>query len=291
MYQKFKNKYKTNYSRVSNNNSKKYQKSKDKSNTNYFNNAINNNDHKTKDELEKNLIEIQVEEKASQRKNNIHCNSGILSSKIITECKSNLVKPIINIGLFPIRIPIIITEAVVHINIENTIKLPRPATYIKDIRRKVLINKCTLIPEIKKLFLSGTVKKSIEYSEAVCSNNNIIDGQIKNITVNTPFDCTTEIEYVVNPVVAIKNYENNTKVYKNKDDEQTFTESYSEPEKIYCQPVHVSFEELNMQIDRNTTIDFNKTYTFKTIKQKMFMHLTIRLIQNQNIYVLSQPNK
>ncbi|WP_123052826.1 hypothetical protein [Clostridium sp. JN-1] len=253
-----------------------YQKSKD--------------NNETENELKKDIIEIQVEKNTSQGESNIQCNSKILSSKMITECNSNLAKPVINTGLFPVRVPIIIAQPIVNINIENTIELPRPAIYIKSINRRVLIDKCSLIPEIRKVFLSGTIKKNIEYSEAVCSNNNIIEGDIKNITVNTLFDSVTEIEYIVNPVDINKNYENNIKVYKNNDDEQVFTESYSEVEKIYCQLIHVSFEELNLKSNRDTPIDFNEIYTFKTIKQKMAVHLTIRLIQNQNVYVLSQSN-
>lgn len=241
-----------------------------------------------KDDKDKEILEVQVDQDTSKSKDDIPQKSTEISFKKIMECKSSLVNPEINIGLFPVKIPVIITELLVHIDIESKINLPKPASYIKSIKRKVFIKECNLISNINKLFLNGVVKKSIEYSEAMDGSASSMEGQIKNIIVEIPFNCVTEIKYIIDPVVPKKNYKNGIKVYSIQSGEQTFYESYSESDKIFCEVIHASFEEVNIEKNKGSYTHLDKKDIFRTINQKMFMHLNIRLIQNQNIYVASR---
>lgn len=206
---------------------------------------------------------------------------------ISKSCKSDPIIPIPNSGTFYIRVPVIIAEPLIHINIESIINLPKPAIYIKCIKRKIFIESCNLIPEINKMFINGSVKKVIEYSETMSSNNNIIEGQMKNITLDTPFNCTTDIKYITPPKAINKNYKNNVKAYSKKNDEQTFTESYNEIEKIYGQIISVDFNELNIKEDKFKPFNLDTIYTFKTIRQILSINLAIRFLQNQTIKISS----
>lgn len=213
------------------------------------------------------------------------CEKETLETKMITECSSEPVKQILNTGFFYAKIPVILSEALIHIDIENEINLPKPSIGIKSIKRRAVIRRYDLILEAKKLFIDGTVIKSIDYSEAVFNSSSEMKGQIKNITVAIPFECVTKVEYTNNPLALNKKSE--TRLYTNKDDENIYTESYNEEERIYCELIRASFEEINIINDKNN-IKSGKMHIFEKVSQKMSMHLTIRLYQNQNVSILSQ---
>jgi hypothetical protein len=240
-------------------------------------------------ELHKERLKVNVKMKTDETKTD-DLKSNMCSSKMIVECNSNMVKPFVNNGLFPVRLPVIISEPSVRINIENTVSFSKPVAYIKSIRRTVFITQCSLIPDMGKLFLSGIVKKSIEYSESIIDNTDLVDGQIRNIVIKVPFDCVTKIKYIVNPLMCEKNYKNKSTLVNNQNCEQIFYESYNEPSKISCDLIHASFEEINIKDIESTYNNFNGKTFFKTINQKMVMILIIRLTQNQNVYVASRIN-
>ncbi|AZV56841.1 MULTISPECIES: hypothetical protein [unclassified Clostridium] len=235
-------------------------------------------------ELHKETLKVNVKMKTDEIKSNM-CNS-----KMIVECNSNMVKPFVNNGLFPVRLPVIISQPSVRINIENTVSFSKPVAYIKSIRRTVFITQCSLITNVRKLFLSGIVKKSIEYSELVADNTNLSNGQIRNIVIKVPFHCVTKIKYIVNPLMCEKNYKNKSTLANAQNCEQIFYESYNEPSKISCDLIHASFEEINIKDIQSTYNKFNGKTFFEIINQKMVMTLIIRLTQNQNVYVASRIN-
>lgn len=209
----------------------------------------------------------------------------IFETKVFNECKSELIKIIGKTGFFYVNVPVILSEQVIYINLENTIKLYKPATAIKSIKRKVVINKYNVIPEAKRLFLSGEVIKSIEYSEEICSSIETVQGHVKNVTVEIPFDCVTKVGFIAEPKVSSN--EHNGKIYKNEEGEEIYTDFYNDTERIYCQLVHVSFEEINIKEDEQTHSELYNIKTFSKIVQKMSMNLTIRLIQNQVVNILN----
>ncbi|ADK14944.1 MULTISPECIES: hypothetical protein [Clostridium] len=239
-------------------------------------------------ELHKEKLKVNVKMKTDETKST-DLKSNMCKSKMIVECNSNIVKPFVNNGLFPVRLPVIISESAIRINIENTVSFSKPVAYIKSIRRTAFITQCSLIPDMGKLFLSGIVKKSIEYSESMVDNTDL-NGQIKNIVIKVPFDCVTKIKYIVNPLMFEKNYKNKSALANAQNCEQIFYESYNEPSKISCDLIHASFEEINIKDIQSTYNNFNGKTFFKTISQKMAMILTIRLTQNQNVYVASRIN-
>lgn len=281
---KFKNKKYLPYSNVVKNQHNKYCVKTKQEDTCENKSKVNKNS-----ELHKETLKVNVEMKNDEIKSD-DLKSNMCNSKMIAECNSNMIKPFVNNGLFPVRLPVIISEPSVRINIENTVSFSKPVAYIKSIRRTVLITQCNLIPNIGKLFLSGIVKKSIEYSEAMIDNTDLVDGQIRNIVIKVPFDCVTKIKYIVNPLLCEKNYKNKSTLANVQNCEQIFYESYNEPSKISCELIRASFEEINIKDIESTCNNFNRKTFFKTIKQKMTMVLIIRLTQNQNVYVASRIN-
>ncbi|PJI10361.1 hypothetical protein CUB90_12805 [Clostridium sp. CT7] len=200
----------------------------------------------------------------------------------LMECESDLVKFKIRDGFIPVRMPVIITEVTVNINIENVVDLEEPILCIDSVSKEVKLGNCKLIPETNMLFLNGTVIKSIQYCEQR-SNSNLFDGKVKNIIVNVPFRCVTKVKYIVKPVF----YGSNKSLrIINVNDERTFIDSYREEEKICCELMHVKFEELNEKGQKIKSSQNHKMEAPKRLRQSMVMHVTIRLIQNQTLFIL-----
>ncbi|WP_287823304.1 hypothetical protein [Clostridium sp.] len=203
--------------------------------------------------------------------------SKVLNSKVLSE---------IDPSLIPIKAPVIISVAKVYINVENKVELSSYATAIKHINRKVSLKKYTLIPKAKKLFLSGSIRKSIEYSEPTSKNNSTIEGGIKNITIFVPFKCVTDVTYIVDPDVQEKSSVNFVTLSKTGTKEETLSEAYNEVAPVYCEIVSIDFKELNIKEDiKPYAYKVPDIYTFKTLTQKMVMYLTVRLIQDQRIFI------
>ncbi len=207
--------------------------------------------------------------------NNNTCNN--VSSKIIANCESESLKPNINLGFFIVRVPIVISETIVHIELENNITFSKPAKSIKAIHHNIYLTECTLLPQIKKLFLSGYIKKSIEYNECTNIDNSHCTNNLKSMFISVPFNIVTEIEYTSLPeVFEIKNDKIITKA-----EETIFSETIGEVSKINCNLVQANFEEVNI-LDENENIEY-----FKKVTQKMSVKLTIRLTQEQNFNISS----
>lgn len=231
----------------------------------------------------------KIKEKShiSKKEPNAPVNIGpkILNSKVLSECKNHFDNSEIGEDIISIKTPVIIAGVKVDIATENKVKLNSSALNIKDINRRVLITECTLIPKAKKFFFSGTIRKSIKYSALTSRNSNSTSGRIKNITVYIPFSCVTEVDYIVPPEIDEKDSMSLITIPKAEVKEQTFREGYSEADKIYCELVNADFKELNIKDFKPYTVNHENINVFKTITQKMVMTLTIRLIQNQRIFI------
>ncbi|URZ03249.1 hypothetical protein [Clostridium felsineum] len=231
--------------------------------------------HEVEKESIKKIIKKEKEEELKEERLGDDKEENV-SAKMLKECKSDLVKFSIKAGFIPVRMPVIITEVVVNTDIENVIKLEGPIINIDSVKRRIKLQDCRLIAEANKLFLSGIVIKSIQYSRRKLGGNASISGEVRNITINIPFKCVTRVKYIVKPIISDRN--RNLKIVdRNKD--TTLMESYREEEKVYCELVSAKFQELNIA-------EKDGVEKFKRIKQKMVMHLTLRLVQNQTLFVL-----
>ncbi|AJA49016.1 hypothetical protein CPAST_c29500 [Clostridium pasteurianum DSM 525 = ATCC 6013] len=189
-------------------------------------------------------------------------------------------------SLIPIKVPIIISSTKVYINVENKVTLDSYATAIKHITRKVFLKKYILISKSKKLFLRGSIRKSITYSEPIYKNGDKIEGKIKNKTIYVPFNCVTDVDYIVNPEIQKRSLSTLVTISKSGTKKKILSESYNEVAPIYCEIVDANFKELNIKEDIEPYINNSPNiHIFKTITQQTTICLTIRLIQNQEIFI------
>lgn len=213
-----------------------------------------------------------------------YCRFKLNNSKMSTECTSEIVMNKKRQGCIAVKLPVVITEIAININIQNTIKFTRNVFNLISIKRKVILGQCKLIAETNKLFLNGIVIKSIEYSEETLHSSSNSNGRVKNLTINIPFQCVTRTPYINDPQMC-GNKKEETKVFKMVNGEQTFADGYEESDEIYCELLKVNFNELNINDCNDSVVKVRHTHTFRKLKQKMVMKLTVRVLQNQMIFI------
>ncbi|MFL0252677.1 hypothetical protein ACJDT4_19875 [Clostridium neuense] len=183
-----------------------------------------------------------------------------------------------------VRLPVVIAETTININLENTINFTRDVISIIDIRRKAIIKRCKLISQINRLFLDGVVVKSIEYSEETKHNSSRLEGKAKNLTIKIPFECAVGIEYIHAPITCEEFYEGD-KIIRMSENEKSFVDRQQEIDDIYCELVSTEFKELNVKDKIKLINEAKKMSTFKQIKQSMSMDIKVRLLQKQIIFI------
>lgn len=209
--------------------------------------------------------------------------------EVDVENESQLMKPKVATDknkseLIAVRLPVVIAETTININLENTIDFTKDVISIIDIRRKAIVKRCKLISQINRLFLDGVVIKSIEYSEETKHNSLRLEGKAKNLTIKIPFQCAAGIEYVYSPVTCEDFYEEN-KIIRMSENEKSFVDRQQEMDDIYCELVSTEFKELNVKDKIKLINAAKKISTFRQIKQSMSMDLTVRLLQKQMIFI------
>ena len=239
------------------------------------------------------------------------CEANV-TSKVLSFCPSTSQIPETTLGPVIIKVPVVLSEFQVTISTISSIKLEDPTLEIKQIKKNVYLTECELIPnsggdnpDIGVLFISGFVRKNIEYISKECSDKNILCGKIKHITVKVPFSCTTKVTFITRPIFisntsqdeveifqdTIKTYapcEENILSHSTCVQSFRFTEVFNE--KTFYELVKVEIVESDtlenpLKVDCSTAID----QEFQNLTEKVVMNLTIKLLQNQQVSIISAP--
>ncbi len=234
------------------------------------------------------------------------CKSGIIKSKTLTECSNEQLTPTGINGPLVGKIPVVLAEPVVQIDVESIIELEDPTFEIKRIKKNLFITQCKVINvglNTGKLFLSGYVRKNIEYATAECigRKRRSISGDIKHTTVNVPFQCVTKINYVNPPHLCSVQETQETASFidtKDGDDycsqkiigrspcEQSFQHYECFNEKIYCELEDVRIYEDDIQKNpKEMGCKFPHEYTFDSIIEKMVILVRLKLLQKQQVSI------
>jgi len=241
------------------------------------------------------------------------CKSGVIESETLTECSNELLTPKGNNGPFVGKVPVVLAEPVIQIDVESVIQLDEPALEIKRIKKNLFITQCKVIetgydfdcdlksPRKGKLFLSGYVRKNIEYATVDCTNEykDGISGKIKHTTVKVPFKCVSDIKFDVPPVIhatgetkQIALFNDNIKGYDycgqeiigSDPCEVSFIHKEFFNEKIFCELEEVKIFEDDILKDK---IDCGSkdTFTFDKIIEKMVIFVRLKLLQKQQVNI------
>lgn len=203
------------------------------------------------------------------------------------------------------KIPVVLAELTVQINVDSTITLPEPAFEIKQIKKRLKLVQCLLAQPTNKLFLKGFVRKNIDYSTRCGSNKQGFCGDIRHCTVDIPFTCVTPVAFnVAEPAPLLSNTSEEFEFlrtgklgpeFPEKDVlesgdftefNQVSTEFFNELP--FCEIVNVTITEYDEFIDRKhlfgEEIPFEE-FKFKAIEEKMVIDLTLKVLQKRQVAI------
>jgi hypothetical protein len=217
------------------------------------------------------------------------CKGRVLESCTLNECTNT------SLPKYPqYKVPVVISEFTVQIDTESKIRLCEPAIEIKRIKKNVFLTQCRLIGNTKKVFISGFVRKNIEYATMDCCKNSAICGDIKHTTVHVPFQCVTELknmrapQHKNNPASLEMSYWDEKNMGRSMKETDMHSEEFFN-EKVYCELVHASIHEADI-VEESEKLDcLPVEHVFQNFIEKEVICLTIKLLQNQQIYKEQPP--
>lgn len=238
----------------------------------------------------------KINQASSIKQNNCECSNDkeeckgeVIDSYTINECISTSSEK------FPhYKVPVIISEFKAQIDLESRIKLCEPAIEIKRIKKNVFLTQCRLVAGTRKVFISGYVRKNIEYATMNCYNNSAICGDIKHTTVHVPFKCVTEIMKMREPEIhpnepsKMLNYYDGNNMGSSMKEIDMFSEEIFN-EKVYCELVSAKIYEADIIEDCKNISSALREHTFQNFIEKEVIYLTIKLLQNQQICEEREP--
>ena len=204
------------------------------------------------------------------------------------------------------KVPVVLAELTVQVNVDSIIELPEPAIEIKNIRKHLKITQCLLLQNTNMLFVKGFVRKNIDYSTLGCSNSKGICGDIKHCTIDVPFKFTTPVEFNgIEPAPIVNRTESEFQYFRERElfgpefadkdkllsgdlseFNQTTTEYFNELP--FCELISsriVEFDEyLNPTKPHKTTVPFEER-VFKNIEEKMGVYITLKILQKRQVAI------
>lgn len=230
----------------------------------------------------------------------------------MSECDNEPHKPQVSIGKIYTKVPVVLAQLTLQVNIDACIKFPQPVLEIKDVKKHIKLVQCRLLLPTNKLFVKGFVRKNIQYASPsleIDPTYKSISSTLHSLTVDVPFNTVTEIKhYLRKPVQPEFN--------KRKEFDFLFTQSLSSgfPEKDefqsndlsqyhqdsnqyynelpFCELISSNIIEWDEAINR---CDLSKDSPigeghFNQLEEKMVLDITLKVLQNQQIRVSSTTN-
>ncbi|MBW9145447.1 hypothetical protein K2F40_07155 [Clostridium sp. CM028] len=233
----------------------------------------------------------------------------IISSKTLPLSSGINITPVGINGPLVAKIPVVLGEREIQIDVEAEFRLNEPFYEIKRIKKNVYLTQCKLLPRSGviengvlrsgKLFISGFVRKNIEYATADCIEDKIVSGRIAHTTIDVKFTTVTEVQYVVPPIVNVRRAQTEIDLLSScvcHDDcketligksacEQSFEDNITFTESPYCELEGVRiFED-----DMNTDPIYHKTNSnvqlYNKVIEKMVVYVRVKVLQLQQVNI------
>lgn len=237
---------------------------------------------------------------------------GSVKAKNLNLSNGVSIKPTGVSGPLVAKIPVVLGQTDVQIDLETDVKLKDDFYEIKRIKKDVFLTQCRLMPTAGmrdkrgnlisgKLFLQGYIKKNIEYATAKCSDeDDVVSGNIKHTTVKVPFKCITEVIYDRQPIIKYRSnakeieYFDDNVSYNNKcqrkikgksNCEQDFEEIVYYTEKPYCELEEARIFEADLHKE---PLQVEGITTFNKVTEKLVLFLRIKVLQVQQVNILNK---
>ncbi|WP_051652395.1 CsxC family protein [Clostridium algidicarnis] len=217
-------------------------------------------------------------------------NSRVVDSTNLGECSNRCYTPFGRPGPMVVKVPVVLSDCKIQIDIESDITLETEAFDIKTIDKHVCITQCHLVPHTNKVFISGYIQKNIQYSTVDCDNKTSISGSMMHSTFNIPFKCVTPVKFDKKPIFGGYSKGKSNGLDKNMlcEDrgEESWRHSNNYYEHIFCELDWSNILETDIfHRDNNCAEEFSKLKCFRNITEKMVVYVRIKLLQNQPVYI------
>lgn len=232
------------------------------------------------------------------------CDSKVSNARTLVEAPSENTLDLCE-GYLVAKVPVVIAEPRIQIDVEADIQLDEPAIDIKRIRKNLYLTQAKLLSlddcRYGKLFLGGFVRKNIEYSTMVgqSPNNNSLFGDIRHTTVKVPFECVAKVDFV-HPLevhggqfaeevaIVAREYDGCSPCEDyviGKDPCQEVMKNYERfTERVFVELVDVKIIEADIHRNSvNLWSQMPSEQVFDSLIEKMVIHLKLKILQNQQI--------
>lgn len=195
-----------------------------------------------------------------------------------------------------LKVPVVLAEKTLQIVIEAEIPLNPGASEIKHVHKNVFLDQVKLVPVAfdcigdsgyfavtrAKLFVSGYIRKNIEYASNQCN------GLIYDRIATTPFTGyveLTEDDFIVSPIFAA-NSDSRAQFLSDKNglvprlDKYYFQHQVNYNEQPYGELISAEFYELDF-----SPVKLGHQKAFCSLREKIVMDLTLKVLQLQQIQV------
>ena len=224
---------------------------------------------------------------------------------------STPVTPTITLGTVYTKTPVALAEVTIQVNTLATITFPLPVLEIKDIKKRLKITEGRLILPTNKLFLSGFVRKNIQYATPTGGNTKEVTSTIQSFTIDLPFSAVTDLtgKYLTAPVLPKGNSRAEVEYFTStalppsfpakdrllagdlSEFNQVSTEYFNELP--YCELISATYTEMDEALGRVpgtvsgvATPPFEEG-TYSSVQEKMVIDITLKVLQLQQIRVTS----
>lgn len=203
------------------------------------------------------------------------------------------------------KIPVVLAELTLQVNLSSFIRLPESAIEVKDIKKRLKIVQCRLLQNTNVLFIKGFIRKNIDYSTRDCSNYDGVCGDIRHCTVDVPFECTTSVDFNgTDPADLVFNSSSQFEYFRRDDlpgdfpeKEKLLSGDLSEFNQItteylnelpYCEIIQSRIVEFDEFLNRRPIYDDEAPFEereFKKIEENMVIFITLKVLQKRQVEI------
>lgn len=198
------------------------------------------------------------------------------------------------------KTPVVLAERTIQVVVEADIPLTPAATEIKRVTKNVFLEQVKLVPvrftrigtteffrvTRAKLFISGFIRKNIEYSSAACN------GALQDRIADVQFSGFTELadlaptgDFFLFPIIGLSDsskalFLNETNDQLPRLDKYFFQNNVQYNEQPYGELVGANFYELDF-----SPVQVDPEGQFSILREKIVMDVTVKLLQVQQMQV------
>jgi len=202
--------------------------------------------------------------------------------------------------LYPktIKVPVTLAEPSVIVCVEADIRLEKPALEIKRVLKSVILEQCELVntfdPLHAKLFVSGFIRKNIEYATVDHASDKAVCGDIRHTTVLVPFHFCTDITFPLGgPSLQLAPDFTSSGQLLDKSGHGAQVQTALLGNRIfynnkpYCQLVYSEFTELDIGQNLQTVNGYEHSFTL--LREKIVLRLGLKVLQDQQVPLPTTP--